>query len=82
MSLAHEQVAEWYQSLAIQCEVAVRNVELGDDAGLEYATRRALAYMRVIAQTVREIRPLTPEETGPLVEPENAAPEAADHDPL
>ena len=66
-----EQLHEWFGQLLIQCEIAQRYCEIGDDAGLEYSTRKALAYMRVIAPTVRELIPeLTAKESGPLVEDE------------
>jgi hypothetical protein len=41
---------------AIQAELAMRYAELGDDVGLEYATRRWVAYTRAALGTLKDLR--------------------------
>jgi hypothetical protein len=41
---------------AIQAELAMMYAELGDDTGLEYATRRWVAYTRAAVDTLKDLR--------------------------
>jgi hypothetical protein len=60
-------IAEAYWLLGCQCEIALRNANIGDDAAVVYSTRKALAYMRFIAATVRDLR--DPDEPEPPEKP-------------
>lgn len=41
----------------VQAELGVTYASIGDAAGLEYATRRMVAYVKAIIPTVKELRP-------------------------
>jgi hypothetical protein len=41
---------------AIQAELAMRYAELGDDVGLEYATRKWVAYTRAAFGTLKDLK--------------------------
>jgi hypothetical protein len=41
---------------AIQTELAMRYAELGDDVGLEYATRKWVAYTRAAFGTLKDLK--------------------------
>ncbi len=51
-----EYIFEMAGLAAIQAELAMRYAELGDDAGLEYATRKWVAYTRAAVGSLRDLR--------------------------
>ncbi len=51
-----EYIFEMAGLAAIQAELAMRYAELGDDAGLEYATRKWVAYTRAALGTLKDLR--------------------------
>ncbi len=51
-----EYIHEMAGLAAIQTELAMRYAELGDDCGLEYATRRWVAYTRAALGTLKDLR--------------------------
>jgi hypothetical protein len=51
-----EYIFEMAGLAAIQAELAMRYAELGDDVGLEYATRRWVAYTRAALGTLKDLR--------------------------
>ncbi len=51
-----EHIYEMAGLAAIQAELAMRYAELGDDAGLEYATRKWVAYTRAAVGSLRDLR--------------------------
>jgi len=44
--------------LGVQTELMVRFLETGDSAGLEYAVRRGVAYMRALVETMADLQAL------------------------
>ncbi len=51
-----EYIYEMAGLAAIQAELAMRYAELGDDVGLEYATRRWVAYTRAAFGTLKDLK--------------------------
>ncbi len=51
-----EYIHEMAGLAAIQTELAMRYAELGDDVGLEYATRRWVAYTRAAFGTLKDLK--------------------------
>ncbi len=50
---------------AIQAELAMRYAELGDDTGLEYATRRWVAYTRAAVGSLKDLRAMNDRKEDP-----------------
>jgi hypothetical protein len=50
-----EYAAEMLGMAVLQCEVGQRYAELRDDAGLNEATRKLIAYVRALVETVKDI---------------------------
>ncbi len=51
-----EHIYEMAGLAAIQAELAMRYAELGDDTGLEYATRKWVAYTRAAVGSLKDLR--------------------------
>ena len=51
--------AENLHMAGIQASLGVTYAEIGDAAGLEYATRRLVAYVKAVIPTVKDLRPAT-----------------------
>ena len=50
-----EYLAEVFSLARIYAEQAQSYVEIGDDVGLRYATRKLIAYVKAAADTLREM---------------------------
>ena len=57
-----EHIFEMAGLAAIQAELAMRYAELGDDVGLEYATRRWIAYTRAALGTLKDLKAMNNKE--------------------
>jgi hypothetical protein len=57
-----EFIAENFGLACIQAELAISFAKIGDDAGLEYAARRATAYVKCALGALRDMKQAKVEE--------------------
>ena len=57
-----EYIHEMAGMATLQAELVMRYAELGDDVGLEYATRKWIAYTRTVIGTLGDLKALKQQE--------------------